>query len=480
MTQTATTTVSVSMNQTATTTASMTQTTAAEANQSKTEISGTSQAAAVTSTISQTRTRTISSTTSPTQTSTQPRAAAAEPMANTEVTEVPWLALLCFLAGFAVLVAVLGFLWRRWKKKPGREVLDVREPGDQDTQTDLEVQQKSLFESVAPGAAPPQSSNGSGTGCQVAGETSMQVLEVRPGDQDTEKILLGSAAPPEDQTQDAKSQEQASMHTVLGVEPDDQDIDLEVSGSAVLHDPRQDSREVLEADQLEPQLRDSVSSSWWCWCGVEAPEPIVPDSSLKLARDRERSLSEAVLSVEKRTRTLSSTSSLQAPCREEEAPRIAMISARFNDKNKKTEMKFREVCDTLRQRQLEVLMVEAGGGEDFGTLTAMYLGKLKKKKGIMLAVCTPDYGERTSSPYCTYAELKFAMDHGIDILPLKVDSVYPPSPPCEDGVASGLVQMAMPDNKVYIDCVGKSVDDIAAKIEEKLRSSKARGRSGHG
>ena len=34
--------------------------------------------------------------------------------------------------------------------------------------------------------------------------------------------------------------------------------------------------------------------------------------------------------------------------------------------------------------------------------------------------------------------------------------------------------------KVYIDCVGKSVDDIAAKIEEKLRSSKARGSSGHG
>ena len=74
-------------------------------------------------------------------------------------------------------------------------------------------------------------------------------------------------------------------------------------------------------------------------------------------------------------------------------------------------------------------MVSVGGVEDFGDYTIEYLGDLKDRKGVMMAVCTPHYGEKTSSPYSSYAELRFALDEGITVLPLKVADIYPPEPP---------------------------------------------------
>ncbi|CAE7228521.1 unnamed protein product, partial [Symbiodinium sp. CCMP2456] len=151
--------------------------------------------------------------------------------------------------------------------------------------------------------------------------------------------------------------------------------------------------------------------------------------------------------------------------------RIAMISARFNETNKDTEKKFRAVCELLRARGLTILMVDAGGGDDFGVLTARYLRQLKRARGVMLSVCTPDYAEKTKSSYSSFAELKYAKDNEdcIDVVPLRVDDIYPPRPPWgEDhidkhGDAEALVEMVMPNSKVYLDCRDKKEDALVIR-----------------
>ena len=109
---------------------------------------------------------------------------------------------------------------------------------------------------------------------------------------------------------------------------------------------------------------------------------------------------------------------------------VGMISARFD--GGPMEHKFRAVHKILADNQYDVMMVSAGGGENFGDLTTQYLGRLKREKGKMLAVCTKNYGEMTDSAYSSFKELKFALDyeHHIQIVPLKVEKTYPPEPPC--------------------------------------------------
>ena len=89
----------------------------------------------------------------------------------------------------------------------------------------------------------------------------------------------------------------------------------------------------------------------------------------------------------------------------------------------------------------------------------------------MLAVCTTDYAEKTASQYSSHVELKFALDEGIEVLPLKVTDDYPPKPPYgkdhpydRDGEARTLVKLTMPKSKVYMDCVGKDAEYIAQEI----------------
>ena len=110
-------------------------------------------------------------------------------------------------------------------------------------------------------------------------------------------------------------------------------------------------------------------------------------------------------------------------------------------------------------------MVDAGAGDDFGMLTARYLQQLKDENGLMLAVCTSDYAEKTASPYSSFAELVFAMDNHIEVLPLRVEEIYPPQPPSgEDhpfdkhGDAKGIVSMVMKSSVVFLDCRNKTED----------------------
>eukprot|EP00434_Breviolum_minutum_P003234 symbB.v1.2.002847.t1/scaffold144.1/size299099/25 len=155
--------------------------------------------------------------------------------------------------------------------------------------------------------------------------------------------------------------------------------------------------------------------------------------------------------------------------------RLAMFSARFNEKNKDTENKFRAVKKLLLESHYEVLMVDAGGGESFGKLTAKYLRRLDREKGIMLAVCTSDYGEMTESPYSSYAELRYAQEYNLDVLPLQVEDHWKPNPPCGEGhldteeLALAYISMVFYPSRVRLDCRNKSTEEIACEIAAVLR-----------
>ena len=117
----------------------------------------------------------------------------------------------------------------------------------------------------------------------------------------------------------------------------------------------------------------------------------------------------------------------------------------------------------------------AGAGENFGEMTAKYLSRVKREKGIMLAVCTSDYGEMTASPFCTYYEMKSAVEWGIDVLPLQVEDEWQPNPPCgaghldKDQSALGYIDLVFTPGTVRLDCRNKPVEAIAREIAAVLR-----------
>eukprot|EP00434_Breviolum_minutum_P003223 symbB.v1.2.002837.t1/scaffold144.1/size299099/15 len=155
--------------------------------------------------------------------------------------------------------------------------------------------------------------------------------------------------------------------------------------------------------------------------------------------------------------------------------RLAMFSARFNEKNKDTENKFRAVHKLLLENHYDVMMVEAGAGESFGRMTAEYLHRLQSEKGIMLAVCTSDYGEMTDSPYSSFAELEYAQEYKLDVLPLQVEDQWKPNPACGEGhqdtkkLALAYISMVFKPSRVRVDCRNLSIEEIACKIAAVLR-----------
>ena len=140
-----------------------------------------------------------------------------------------------------------------------------------------------------------------------------------------------------------------------------------------------------------------------------------------------------------------------------ENARVAMVSARFD--GGEVEQKFRRIHRILQAHGYDILMVDATVSEDFGRKTRAFLGKLLQRKGVLLAVCTDHYAEVTSSPYSSYEELSFCYNYRVDIMPLRLSDTWPPEPPYgpdhlydKEGDAYGLLAMAFPPNKVYLDC----------------------------
>ena len=116
----------------------------------------------------------------------------------------------------------------------------------------------------------------------------------------------------------------------------------------------------------------------------------------------------------------------------------------------------------------------AGGGESFGNMTAEYLNRLESENGVMLAVCTSDYGEKTDSTYCTYYELQYAKEYNLDVLPLQVEDQWKPNPPCHPDrdpkkSALGFIKMVFLNGIVRVDCRNKSIEEIASAIAAVLK-----------
>ena len=118
-------------------------------------------------------------------------------------------------------------------------------------------------------------------------------------------------------------------------------------------------------------------------------------------------------------------------------------------------------------------------------MTAKYLYKLYAEKGIMLCVCTKHYGEKTSSPFNSHEDLRFALDYKIEVVPLKVEEEYPPKPASgadhpydKDSDADSLIKMVLRRNVHWLDCLSKekalkSVDWIAREIAKRLLGGQA-------
>ena len=148
-------------------------------------------------------------------------------------------------------------------------------------------------------------------------------------------------------------------------------------------------------------------------------------------------------------------------------------------------MKFRQVHAILLAHHFDNLMVAAGGGDDFGDMTMDYLGRLDDEKGVMLAVCTENYAEITASKYSSYVELKFAYEHDVHRIPLRVGPVYPPTPDSgpthkfdQTGRAKRLVNLALPSSLLKRDCREKTAEEIALMIAEDLLAIAKKRRDG--
>lgn len=153
---------------------------------------------------------------------------------------------------------------------------------------------------------------------------------------------------------------------------------------------------------------------------------------------------------------------------------MGMFSARFTEDNQEVESRFRRVHKILVDHGYEVRMVAAKGSESFGDETVQYLSELKRRSGVMLAVCTHHYAEMTSSEFSSYEELLFAKRHGLRVLPLRVVETYPPRPPAGEGhkdvnyLSHGLIDMVLSPDRVFVDCRNKSDLEVAAAIAECL------------
>lgn len=144
-----------------------------------------------------------------------------------------------------------------------------------------------------------------------------------------------------------------------------------------------------------------------------------------------------------------------------------MISARFNtsamiEKCKELKTELEEVGFT------NVLLVDAASGEQFGPMTMQYLHECDA----MIGLISDDYAERTSSPYCSYYELKHYLEnrHGCGTsqirryFPIRLCKEWPPPSRGADGKA--LCSLVFSQDLVSIDMYNRpfNAKEIAQAI----------------
>lgn len=110
-----------------------------------------------------------------------------------------------------------------------------------------------------------------------------------------------------------------------------------------------------------------------------------------------------------------------------------MLSGRFSTEKKFEYMK--SLKRVLEGKGVRCYLVEAGPGDRFGPQTMEGLAVAKA----MLAVCCEDYGAYTGAGYETYHEVRYAWDHQLPIIPLRLCEVYPPEPDREGAIQNAFV-----------------------------------------
>jgi len=143
------------------------------------------------------------------------------------------------------------------------------------------------------------------------------------------------------------------------------------------------------------------------------------------------------------------------------------ISARFDGSPREQEA--RDLKDELVKIDVDAHMVEAAAGEDFGDKTHEYLYYMKT----MIAFCFEDYGQKTTSKYSTFWELKDAYDKDKHIIPIKRCAKWPPTPIDHDGGKKGIIQndKVFKTSLAYLDWSNKTFNpaECAKQVKKALQ-----------
>jgi hypothetical protein len=144
-----------------------------------------------------------------------------------------------------------------------------------------------------------------------------------------------------------------------------------------------------------------------------------------------------------------------------------LVSARFDGGEK--ERFARVLHKELNALGVNCCMVEASRVGEYGVQTMHGLTNMCA----MLAVCYDTYGAKTESPYSSYAEVTFANENHVRIIPLKLCNEWPPAPIDSDGKRAGAQQnkFVFKPSLLYLEGQDKSAAECAQAVKETLLAS---------
>eukprot|EP00286_Rhodomonas_abbreviata_P027634 CAMPEP_0181294948 /NCGR_PEP_ID=MMETSP1101-20121128/3879_1 /TAXON_ID=46948 /ORGANISM="Rhodomonas abbreviata, Strain Caron Lab Isolate" /LENGTH=265 /DNA_ID=CAMNT_0023399653 /DNA_START=102 /DNA_END=895 /DNA_ORIENTATION=+ len=142
-----------------------------------------------------------------------------------------------------------------------------------------------------------------------------------------------------------------------------------------------------------------------------------------------------------------------------------MMSARFlGDAD---EGKARALFRNLRDgEKINVYMVEADAGEEFGQATADGLGNME----VMIAFITSNYGEKTGSRFCSFYEVKWCYEYDIPVVPIQVCPEWPPGR--SGGPGTNMIKLLLTPSVIRLNWSNKEWDAAACakEVAQKLRN----------
>lgn len=152
---------------------------------------------------------------------------------------------------------------------------------------------------------------------------------------------------------------------------------------------------------------------------------------------------------------------------------VVLMSSRFD--GGEHEARVRAVATELKHLGSPVFIVSAGDGEDYGPMTCE--GLWRSFAMVAFASCSPAYGAKTTSNYCTYWEVKYCYDNNVPILPVQLGETFPPV--TGESVGSAMNSTAFPPSLVRID--GRQLDakQLASRLHSRIQGLVAQREAAH-